>query len=298
MVFSEILVEYRKESNLTQKALSKRLNALDRKNYGVDEITISRWENAVSCPSIKKQCRILCSLELERFIPFLVLDYYRRGRHNLSLGRRYKNNFHVTDIPYMKNEGFNVRVYNEVLDEKVDFYCEYNNKIYNVNASRDSISRMLNIAESKCLVECYSKRDEIVGHMFYIIVDNSFLSELCANPCNCKAMNMSGMSLYIISGYASTEAIFTYFINLILNVLLIHDGPDFVYVKSTFNELNEFFLNLSAKVVSVGVKSENGPKYKGVSYDWVLYEVEKINFISSKESVLFLDANTPMIDVC
>lgn len=298
MEFAEILTGYRRDKSLTQKALSKRLNALDNKNYGVDEITISRWENNVSCPSIKKQCRILCNLELERFIPFLVLSYYRRRECNFSLGRRYKKNFHVADIPYMKGEDFRVRVYDEIPDEKIDFYCEYHDKVYNIELNRMAVSKISGLAEVECLIECYSKRNEIVGHMFYFVVKNSFLSELCGRSCSCKEMGKSGTSIYIVSAYASTESIFTYFINRVLNLFLMHPGPEFVYVKSTFNELNELFLSLSAKVVLVGPKSSGGPKYKGVSYEWVLYEVDKINFISSKESVLFLNVNSPMIDIC
>lgn len=298
MNFAEILVYYRKDQSLTQKALSKRLRALDNKNYGIDEITISRWENKYSSPSIKKQCSILISLKLERFIPQAVLYYYRQGKYKLSLGDRYRKGFQVTDIPYMKNEHVYVKRYSQIPIDKIDFYCDYHSNIYDLKLDDKSISKISRVAESECLIECFTKNDEIVGHLLYVVVDNSDLKYLFDSPCVCKASFQSGKSIYVISSYASTEMIFKYFIDQIVNVLLMREGPELVYIKSTFNELKGFFSNLSAQVIEVGSESKFGPRYKGVYYNWILYEIERINIVSSKESILFLADNISIEEVC
>ncbi|MEZ9597137.1 helix-turn-helix domain-containing protein [Shewanella sp. 10N.261.52.F9] len=273
---------YRESMGYTQAELVTRIQTIHHSFSSLDEITLSRWENGHTKPSKKKQIALLIFFDFLEDVNKLYADEkLQSAKLEKTLSKRYKNVFSQNDGPYMVGESkIKVGFFDSIPTEKLTFYSQYLKNVNNIDVDLTTLEPQKSLYDGVGLYEFYSGTGILLGHFFYVIANNTVISELMGE----KVVGDDGSSLYIVTTYSSSKSIFMYRNFLILEALLtVSVLPKSLFVKSSLGELSGLFESINAEVVTKGDLVEDGVKFGNNRYNWLLYKVSTINLLSSKE---------------
>ncbi|MFB2681257.1 helix-turn-helix domain-containing protein [Shewanella mangrovisoli] len=290
-MFSDFIKNYREKFGYTQTELVSKIQTINESFEALDEITLSRWENGHTKPSMKKQVLLLIHLGLlKNFIHMYNEESMATGKLDSLLLKRYRNNFSGSDSPYCccEKEPITVKEYDGVPSFRFKFYIEYFNDVHKINVENLDTNVVINLISKMKLIEFYSSSGQIVGHFLYMIIDSEFISLNLRKKIATDYDFGDEGSIYIVSCYAATKKVFMYHIKILLDII-IHNNtfPKNVFVKCFFSEMMAFYESLGGNLVIKGPMSDFGMKINLKIYQWVLYKIDVVELLSSK--VLYID---------
>ncbi|KJY82966.1 hypothetical protein TW81_12265 [Vibrio galatheae] len=291
-MFGSLIKRYREEVGCTQAELVSRIQGIEKSFESLDEITLSRWENGRTQPTRKKQILLLIYFGyLKEFNSIYGDEASRFGRFDKIVGKRFRDNFSLSDSPYVdSSKKILVKYYSYIPEERVWFYLDYVQNIHKINTDLDEFKSLVTKTNSTNLYEFYSEDGRMLGHFLYFIVDSEIIQNKLSEKIKTDYVFDRDSSLYVLTCYSSSKDVFMFHNKIVLDALVESEiTPKYIYVKCFFSELINFYEGLGGVVVVKGPSGEVGIKYQTGKYQWLLYKVDVIEMLSSK--IFYVDEN-------
>lgn len=291
-MFSSFLRKYREKTGVTQIEFVSEIQKFHELFKSLDEITLSRWENGRTKPSKKKQIIILLKLGcLELFHDMYCFDSNSITALNELLSKRYRGNFNNSDSPYLVGKKYiTISKHKGIPESRLAFYLNYFEMVHRTSCKQLTslvLSQALNEIE---FYEFYSDDKVLLGHFMALDIRTEAIKRVLSDKINRVYDFSNEDGLYIISCYASSYNVFIYHLKIILEVIINCDGiPKHLFVKCFLNEMTVFYESIGGIVVANGPDSRSGVRFKGKTYQWLLYKINVVNMLGSK--IFVYDAN-------
>lgn len=283
-MLGKYIKRYRTEKKLTQVEFINKMQSADSSFSSLDEITVSRWENGKTRPTMRKQILLLMNMGyLSEFNNFITPN---KKKIEELLSKRYKECFAQCDNPYAgkgANRKIYVRSYDKFPESRTEFYKSYLTEIHKVSVNDEDISRLNNNLKSLSIHEFYTSTEFLLGHFVYFNIENDFTQYLLQKKLNTDYQFDKNNSIYIMSLYAVSKKIFYYQCKIIIEaVLRAQNRPKYFYVKCFFPEMIKYYEAIGGEVCFKGPECENGVKYYSSQYRWLMYRMDIVDVLASK----------------
>lgn len=288
-MLGKYIKRYRIENNLTQFDFIVKIQSLDVEASFklLDEITLSRWENERTRPSLKKQVLLMVYMGFKHDLnTFITPD---KVKLESLLSKRYKDNFLGSDNPYLNVSSHNkvtVRSSKKIPSSRLKHYSAYYSDIHGVPCDSEYLQILNENLSNINFHEIYSPENYIIGHLIsFQITDDyslSVINEKLGFKLSFADDDLKG-SIYITSMHASCKDIFHYQNKLVYDLILESNKfPKYIFAKCFYPELANFYEAIGGDVCHKGPISTHGMKYLKCHYRWLMYRINVIDLISSK----------------
>ncbi len=280
--FSTYLKEFRVNASLTQSKIIEQLKEFDEELSNIDNVTLSRWENNKTIPSLKKRVLILIALGLYEKAQELINENAPKINKPDLATKRFGKIFSGKDNLYVDIESITItREYQEAIpNKKIMYYLNLSNELYGNNLKKSQ--SLYNTMHEKTLYEFCTDSGLIVGHVIIGVAKTSDIKGFCKEKHHIISSFPNGDCIFLFSMYNSNIDIFIKSTKLIQEYIYKRlDKTRYVLSRSIFQDFSDFFDTANSKAICINdeIESPHGVSFRGKKYKWVMYTTKVEDFL-------------------
>lgn len=290
MEFGSVLKTARISLGLTQKDVIKLLQMKSDNFSNLDEVTLSRWENGKTNPTLNKKCKVLYSLECfdelifylsiteqkEKFVSNFEKKCLARFNHNLT--KTYLD--YVSPASQVKTEEMTRE---NLSDRQINFHKEiFKEDLYtliNQLKSKGFVIRGFNFLNQHSqtlghMITGFGKTHDLISHF-----DNEKEAIVLNHDINEFAQNET--CLFMFSDVATTKEVEINKLKIVFNLLEKY-SIDRVITRLFLTSGKDIVESYNFKPLVTSTKNSSGRvRFGGSNYSWVCYSSNSYDMYAS-----------------